>query len=88
MIEEDPKDCTLSNVIIVRSQFACRPGSLSPSLLPRIWGSRALISEVILGLCTTVCLIFSHRNGVLECPPSEDSSARLADQDPGGRGAL
>ena len=60
---------TLSNLIIVPSQFACHPGSVSPCLLPRISGSRGSISQGILGLGTTARVFFSHINRVPEQPP-------------------
>ena len=60
---------TLSNLIIVPSQFACHPGSVSPCLLPSISGPRGSISQGILGLSTTVRVFFAHINRVPEQPP-------------------
>ena len=50
---------TRSILIIVLTQFACRPAALSRSLVPRIWDSRALRSKVNLGLCAISCLFCS-----------------------------
>ena len=80
------KRSTLGNVIIVLTQFACRPGVPSLSLLSRMCDSRTAISEQKLSLPTTLWLTFSDRTRSWNAPPYHVTKGvfcpRTADQDP------